>query len=150
MSTVQPRSRVIKSSSDPKVYLRQIWYNMKCRCLDESHESFPFYGGANPPVKIHEPWLVFENFYHDVLAEIGPRPSGVRNNGLSLWELDRKDSYSGYRPTNIRWLRWDLNQGNKRKRSAAPHSRKEKQPKLPPYISNSSTGILTLNSSNYY
>jgi|SRR5579864_378882 len=105
-------------------YLRTIHDNMKQRCLNPNHESYPFYGGAHPAVQIYPPWLDFETFKEDILAEIGPRPSNhTREDGRSVWEIDRINSYGNYEPKNLRWLHWRDNQANKR---MAKKSRKKR------------------------
>jgi hypothetical protein len=145
------RTRRVRSSNDPNVYLRIILSNMKQRCHNPKHESYKFYGAKG--VQIFGPWENPEVFVRGILEEIGPRPTDeVRKNGLSVWELDRTDSYGNYEPGNVRWLHHLANQRNKRQRVSTPRPRKEKYDLeaegLPWYISNVA-GQLILNRSAY-
>src|ERR1700730_2926264 len=47
------------------------WSGMVRRCKNPNHPHFAYYGGANPPVKVCERWLDFQNF----LADMGEPPS---------------------------------------------------------------------------
>src|ERR1017187_7152066 len=129
---------------NPEKYLRTILSNMKQRCLNPRHESFPYYGARG--VRIFGPWMNSEVFVQGILVEIGPRPTDeIRHNGLSVWELDRINSFGNYEPGNVRWLRWEQNQKNKRPRTKSSRPRpREKKEKLPPYLmfTNTTSGIL--------
>src|SRR5579864_8943590 len=132
-------------TDDPvEKYLRTIHSNMVQRCTNPRHESYRFYGGAVPPVKIFDPWLDFETFKKNLLAEIGPRPSDhVRKNGLSIWELDRIDSFKGYQPGNIRWLHYLENQQNKRPAKPRRSFKRDGEIQLPGYHIDVSSGLIT-------
>lgn len=134
------------SSSDPQKYLRTILSNMKARCYNPKHESFPYYGARG--VKIFNLWLNPAYFVADILALIGPRPTAeVRPNGLSVWELDRIDSYGNYEPGNVRWLRWEQNQKNKRQRISKPPAKAPRRLIMPGYsieFVNATSGIIRM------
>lgn len=137
-------------AASPQVYLKIILSNMKRRCLDPNHESYRFYGGATPPVRIYPSWLDPATFVKDVLEVIGPRPSdAVRPNGLSIWEFDRINSYGNYEPGNVRWLHYLKNQANKRRRVTKPRPRKETMDVGLPYYLTNSNGVLILKPGMY-
>lgn len=66
-----------------------IWYNMKRRCLDPTHDRFCDYGAKG--ITVSEDWLSFENFKRDM----GERPEGKT--------LDRIKNTLGYSKENCRW-----------------------------------------------
>jgi hypothetical protein len=138
--------RKCKCSNDPNSYLKIIWSNMLQRCENPKHPSFRFYGGATPPVTVFSFWHHFETFRNDILRLIGPRPAGIRSDGRSEWELDRRNPKGSYTPDNVRWLHWQKNQANKR-----PRKRRQQQSiadsdpyrtdKLPWYMISNSSGM---------
>lgn len=65
------------------------WQSMKKRCLNPKQVNYKDYGGRG--IKIHEPWLKFENF----LADMGERPNGK--------SLDRINVDGHYEPSNCKW-----------------------------------------------
>jgi hypothetical protein len=89
------REKLIKRNtkhglSNTRVY--HCWENLLKRCLDPGHNSFPNYGGREPPVTVCERWRSFENFY----ADVGDPPPGK--------SLDRYPDRNGnYEPGNWRW-----------------------------------------------
>lgn len=67
------------------------WESMIQRCTNPNYKFYEYYGGANPPVKVCERWLKFENF----LADMGPRPKGT--------SLGRFVDLGDYEPGNVYW-----------------------------------------------
>lgn len=85
---------------DTRPYI--IWANMKQRCLNHNHHSYPDYGGRG--ITIDERWLnSFESFWEDM--EDG------YSAGLTL---DRKNNDLGYGPDNCRWVTWIVQANNRR------------------------------------
>lgn len=76
------------------------WKSMKARCLRTGATSYWKYGGLG--IKIHEPWLRFDNF----VADMGIRPEGKT--------LDRKYPDGNYEPDNCRWITPAEQQRNRR------------------------------------
>jgi len=67
------------------------WVSMKNRCLNPNSSVWGWYGGAIPPVRVCDRWLVFENF----LADMGERPAGTT--------LSRFADAGDYEPGNVAW-----------------------------------------------
>lgn len=81
-----------------------VYRSMLARCLDAKDKGFANYGGRG--ITVEEPLLSsFEAF----IAEVGRRPSDRHT-------LDRIDVNKNYGVGNIRWVLWDHQQHNKRKR----------------------------------
>lgn len=82
--------------------LHKLWFKIKERCLNPNVKSYRNYGGRG--IKICDRWLVFENFYNDMI-------SGYEK-GL---EIDRIDNEGNYEPSNCRWVTHRQNTQNTRK-----------------------------------
>jgi hypothetical protein len=82
------------------------WARMLQRCTNPANTKFNRYGGANPPVRVCERWLSFENF----LADMGVRPEST--------SLGRYLDLGGYRPDNCAWMT-RAEQGAERKGNSA-------------------------------
>jgi len=68
------------------------WQSMILRCTNSKHKSYPCYGGATPPVKIHSAWMSFEEF----LQDLGNKPTGT--------QLGRLLDLGDYTPGNCFWM----------------------------------------------
>ncbi len=62
------------------------------RCTNPNISRWSHYGGANPPVKVCDRWLDFQNF----LADMGERPEGK-------YSLGRFGDVGNYEPDNCEW-----------------------------------------------
>lgn len=97
-----------------------IWYNMKRRCLDPSHDRYVDYGQKG--ITVCEDWLDFKKF----LADMGPRPPG--------YTLDRRYNHLGYSKENCRWVtitEQALNKGTRKdntsgKKGVSWHTQRQK------------------------
>lgn len=76
------------------------WQEMKARCTNEKHISYPNYGGRG--IKVCKRWDLFENF----LADMGEKPTGT--------SLDRKNNNTNYTKHNCHWAT-RLEQNNNRR-----------------------------------
>jgi hypothetical protein len=91
--------KVTHGLSHNKIY--DTYVNMKGRCLNPDHQSYPDYGGRG--ITICEKWMTFEGFYEDM--KIG------YSDDLSL---DRIDNSKGYYKENCRWATKEQQQNNTR------------------------------------
>lgn len=75
-----------------------VWVQMKHRCGNPKDIQYKNYGGRG--IRVSDPWLhSFENF----LADMGPRPSGARRTGRSMYSIERRDNNKGYSKENCIW-----------------------------------------------
>jgi hypothetical protein len=132
---------------DPHKYLRTCHQNILQRTENSKDPSFKYYGARG--IRIWEGWRNADDFIAGILSDIGERPPGVNpRTGLSLYQLDRKDSGLGYQPGNLRWVTVLENERNKKRWVSAmerkPRARSDKQ-KYPGYsihFTNSTSGSL--------
>lgn len=66
-----------------------VWAAMVQRCTNPKNKDFRYYGSRG--IKLHEPWLQFENF----LADMGSCPPGLT--------LERINNAGHYEPSNCAW-----------------------------------------------
>lgn len=92
-----------------KTAIYNIWKAIKQRCLNPKNSAYKYYGARG--IKIHESWMVFQQFYKDV----GPRPEHPER-----LTLDRIDNDGNYEPGNVRWVTHKENCQNRSKRNN-PH-----------------------------
>lgn len=80
----------------------RVWKQMKERCYNEKHRSYPSYGGRG--IRVCTVWL---NSFEDFLRDMGPRPSPEMT-------LDRKNPNGHYEKNNCRWATPEEQANNKR------------------------------------
>ena len=82
----------------------RVWSGMKTRCLNPKRRNFKWYGALG--VQVCDRWANnFENF----LQDMGHRPSPKHT-------IDRIDPSGNYEPSNCRWVTWDIQAANRRKK----------------------------------
>lgn len=79
---------------------REIWRQMKARCLNPKNARYEGYGGRG--ITICDRWLKFENFREDM----GEPPEGL--------SLERRDNDAGYSKDNCYWATRAEQQANLR------------------------------------
>lgn len=84
----------------------QTWSNIRARCERPTATGYKWYGARG--IKVCERWKSFHSFHEDMF-------SGWRK-GLSI---DRINNDGDYSPDNCRWVTWDVQVKNKRKRGTA-------------------------------
>lgn len=78
----------------------QTWADMKTRCNNPEHESYPNYGGRG--ITVCSSWEIFENF----LKDMGEKPEGLT--------LERINNELGYSKDNCCWATRAEQNRNKR------------------------------------
>jgi hypothetical protein len=83
-----------------------LWVNIRNRTGNPKHKDYALYGGRG--IGMWPPWRnSFLTFFHELMAEIGPRPPGR--------SIDRIDNSLGYEPGNVRWATPFQQSGNTRR-----------------------------------
>lgn len=97
------------NSGDNRAYhpLYNIYMKMLARCYDKFHVHYKNYGGRG--ITVCETW---KNDFWKFVEDMGERPSLDHT-------LDREDNDGPYVKSNCRWVTWDIQGNNKRKRK--PH-----------------------------
>lgn len=83
------------------------WRMAKARCLQETQQNYPYYGGRG--ITVCPRWLGKYGFWNFV-QDMGLRPEGLT--------LDRRDPDKDYEPGNCRWATASEQARNKRKKAA--------------------------------
>ena len=78
------------------------WHGMKQRCFNVNNKDYKHYGARG--ITICERWLLFKNFYDDMIISW--------QKGLSI---DRINVNGNYKPSNCRWATAKEQARNKRK-----------------------------------
>ena len=84
--------------SKSRIY--SIWTDMKKRCDNKKHISYPYYGGRG--ISYDESWNDFNNFYSDMYVTYSDELS-----------LDRINPSKNYSKDNCRWVDYDVQSKNK-------------------------------------
>lgn len=82
------------------------WQNIRARCENPRATGYKWYGARG--ITVCERWHDFKNFVSDMFQ--------TWQAGLSI---DRIDTNGNYCPDNCRWVTWDVQVKNKRKRGTA-------------------------------
>lgn len=83
----------------------QTWADMKIRCNNPQHKSYPHYGGRG--ITYDPRWEIFSNFFEDM----GEKPPGLT--------IERLDNDGPYCKANCVWADRTAQNRNKRQRTRA-------------------------------
>lgn len=92
--------------------LYNIWASMKERCLCETCNAFPYYGGRG--ITVCDEWKEYEAFRNWALSN-GYDENAPHGNCT----LDRINNDLGYFPSNCRWVSMKEQANNRRRRNTA-------------------------------
>lgn len=85
---IKLRNNSIHNMTNTRLY--NIWSGMKARCYDKNHPKYNRYGARS--ITVCERWLIFQNFYNDMIDGY--------SNKLSI---DRIDNDGNYCLENCKW-----------------------------------------------
>lgn len=96
-----------KRHGETNTLLHRAWIAMRARCNNPNNMSYKNYGGRG--ITVYEGWQNDFKAFHEY---VGDRPSKKHT-------LDRIDVNGNYEPGNVRWVTWDIQASNKRKRKSS-------------------------------
>lgn len=92
-----------KKHGKSRTRIYHIWEGMIQRCTNSNNNSYKNYGGRG--IDICDEWLDFANFYRD-----------MKDTYKSNLTIDRIDNNAGYNKKNCRWVCYNIQAYNRRKR----------------------------------
>lgn len=87
--------------------LYTVWRDMKLRCQNPGHKSYPGYGGRG--IRVCPEWQDFGAFFSWAMAA-GYNPDAP----FGTCTLDRIDTNGNYEPSNCRWVDMKVQASNRR------------------------------------
>jgi hypothetical protein len=111
-------SRNTKHGDTPKYAkhyrLYAVWSNMRRRCSDKANKSYANYGGRG--IKVCDEWNVSYLSFREWACNNGYDP----NAKYAKCTIDRTDNDGDYTPENCRFVSFDVQANNRRKRKTTP------------------------------
>ena len=91
----------------------RLWANIKQRCYNPNHNSYPNYGGRG--ITMYAPWVDNFQLFESYILSLGEKPEGT--------SIDRVHNDQGYYPMNLRWSSGTLQLLNRRGSDVPTHMR---------------------------